>query len=307
MVIYDNLDFELSELCAVSIGKFDGLHKGHRIIMDELIKQKKKGFQTAVFTFEPGPEQYFCSLQEEGNLISESEKEAILSKLGVDYLIRIPFDEKIAYMSATDFLKEILLKKVKAKVVVAGTDVTFGYKREGNRDFLEKMRQHFDYELIFCEKIIYENAEISSSRIRECLKQGQMDKANEMLGNPFHMKGIVEKGRRLGHTLGFPTVNISVPRDLFLLPFGVYYTKVTVEGTSYFAMTNIGVRPTVSESGRISVESYLLDFNKDLYGKPIYVEFLSFARPEIKFTSKNELISQLKSDVENTKEYFGIL
>lgn len=306
MVIYDNLDFELSEFCAVSIGKFDGLHKGHRIIIDELIKQKKNGYQTAVLTFEPGPEQFFGSMQEEGNLIPEWEKEKILSEQGVDFLVRIPFDEKIAFMPAKDFLENILLKKMKAKVIVAGTDVSFGYQRQGKRDFLEKMRPLFHYELIICEKRYFENAEISSSRIRECLKQGRIDKANEMLGTPFHMEGSVETGRKLGHTLGFPTCNISVSKELILLPFGVYYTKVITEDGSYFAMTNIGVRPTVSESGRISVESYLLNFSGDLYGKHIYVEILSFARPEIKFTSHDELISQLKSDEERTKEYFGI-
>lgn len=318
MKIYETLDFQMDEECIVAIGKFEGLHLGHKLILNELIQLKNirisensnKETKTAVFTFYPGPDVFF-SKDIKGNMeiIGEKEKAEALEEMGIDYLVRIPFDEHIANMSAEQFLSDILVSKLNAKVIVSGSDVSFGRNCAGNAEFLQANQEKCGYEAKICQKLELNGKEVSSSLIRSCLMQGKMEEAKMYMGFWYHLDGEVLGGRKLGRTFGYPTCNISQDEQGFIPPFGVYYTYVYVGGEKYSAMTNVGVRPTVSVSGRISVESFILnyDLDRDIYGENVRVEFLHYSRPEQRFENVDALTEQLKIDERDANIFFETL
>lgn len=295
----------IKENTAVAIGKFDGIHLGHRLLLNELLKQKENGLSTVVFTFNPSPSVFF-GLSDEYMLTTDEEKRELLEKLGIDYLIEFPFDKNTAAMEPEYFIADYLVSKIKAKYIIAGDDMSFGKGGKGNIDLLISKSKECGYEAKKISKISIDNNIVSSTLIRSFVSEGKMEKFREYTGEEYSIKGVVVHGRKLGRTLGFPTINIFPDEYKLLPPNGVYYSKVLYNGISYDAISNIGTKPTVSQDETKSIETHLYNFNEDIYGKELRVYLLSFKRPEQKFASVSELKAVLSNDISDGKKYFGI-
>jgi len=298
-LIEGTTEFVLDGPCAVAIGKFDGIHRGHQKLLEKIAARRKQGMYTAVFTFDPSPMVFFGSGESKG-LTTREEKRRIFSKLGIDFLIEFPLTEETAAIPAQQFIEEILVKRMKAAYIAAGRDVTFGNRGEGNSEMLLSYGKKLGFEVELIEKIHeagIDNAEISSSLIREEIEKGDMERVKQLIGFPYSITGTVEHGRKLGRRLGMPTVNLLPPPDKLLPPNGVYYSYVSYNGKHYKSITNIGCKPTVSEDKVMSVETYLYDFHEEIYGKTITVNLLKFKRPEIKFDTIEQLKEQMQRDI----------
>ncbi len=295
-------DFEYKN-CAVTLGKFDGMHLGHQQLIDLVISYKKQGLTAVMFSFLMHPGNLFSDKEFE-LIYTEEEKLAKLSHTGMDVLISYPFTEETRSLEPEEFIEKILVGKLDAKVIVVGEDFHFGNQKKGDVALLKKCEELYGFKVIACEKKKWKNEVISSSGIRKALKDGDMEAANAMLGRPFMIRGEVVHGRRLGRTIGMPTINQIPPNSKLLPPCGVYATMILINGRHYPGVTNIGYKPTVGEEEYIGVETYIFDFEDDLYGKMIEVEFYYYIRPELKFGSLEELVIRMREDIVVTRQYF---
>ncbi len=293
-------EFQIEEPSVVTLGKFDGRHRGHQKLLQRMAEVKEeKGYKIAVFTFDMSPN----SLDTEGPqraITTNLERKNNLEKIGIDYLVEYPFTKETARMEPEQFVKKILIGQMNAKTIVVGTDCTFGYRGAGNADSLNQWKERYGYELIVIPKEKDDHRDISSTYIRELLDAGNMEKANELLGEPYAIHGTVVHGNHLGGpVLGFPTANIIPEPEKHLPVFGVYISKVYVDGTYYGGITNIGKKPTVEGGSPVGVETYIYGINRDIYGKTIEVQLLHFIRPERKFDG----LEQLKVQIEKDRDY----
>lgn len=304
-IIQQTTEFYIKEKTAAALGKFDGIHRGHRKLLEEVLAQKKNGRKTVVFTFEPSPAAFFQNMAVK-ELTTKKEKEILFEEMGVDILIEFPLNEQTAAMEAEDFVKEILVKRMNIGFLAAGTDLSFGYRGAGNAKLLTQLSGIYDFQVNIIEKVCLEGREISSSYIREEIEKGHMERAAALIGANYSVSGRVEHGRRLGRTLGFPTVNLLPEREKLLPPCGVYFSKVYTEDAVFDGVTNIGYKPTVSEEKKLGVETFIYDFEQDIYGKEIRVELLHFRRPEMKFDGVMALKAQVDADKAAGERYrFG--
>lgn len=290
----------IKEKTAVTLGKFDGLHRGHKKLLNQVLRKREEGYRSAIFTFDMPPKNVLKGTN--GRMIlTNEERTMLLKKYGVDILFECPFTKEIASMDPEQFVVDILIEQMNAGYIVVGSDFKFGHERSGDIYLLDKLSRKYNFKLLVLAKEQYEGRDISSTYIREVLKGGQMELATTLLGYPYFVTGEVVKGKQLGRTLGVPTVN-QLPRDNKLLPpNGVYASRMVLDGKIYNSMTNIGVRPTVEETQIRNVETYIFDFAEDIYGRDVKVELLSFERPEMKFDSVEALKAQLNADMCQTK------
>lgn len=295
-------DFKLHN-SAVTIGKFDGIHRGHQVLLNQILEQKKNGLNAVMFTFNFHPNNLFSD-KEINTIYTEEEKHYILEQGGLDVLISYPFTKETAATEPEDFIKDVLIDKLDTKIIVVGADFHFGHKRRGNVDMLKEYSSTYGYEVIVFDKIGMEEEEISSSRIRSEIALGNMESANNMLGRPFSIIGTVMHGRKIGRTLGFPTINLIPPSNKLLPPNGVYASVTTIDGIKYPGITNIGYNPTVGKTPETRVETYIFDFDIDLYGKTVEVSLYKQEREEVKFASVEELKEQMQKDIVFGREYF---
>lgn len=300
-LIEGTTEFTLDAPCAVAIGKFDGIHRGHQALMQHIFMQKEKGLRSAVFTFDPPPSVLFGRAEMKG-LTTREEKRRIFERLGVDFLIEFPLTRETAAMQPEAFVSEILVKRMKAAYVAAGADVTFGDRGRGNAGLLLALGKRYGFRVKIIDKICLQGREISSSLIREQLESGRMESVAELIGFPYSVTGTVVHGKQLGRTIGMPTVNLLPPGDKLLPPNGVYFSNVSYNGKHYRSISNIGCKPTVSKEKIMGVESYLYDFSETIYGKQITVNLLRFKRPEMKFESVEKLKEQMQRDIEEGKQ-----
>ena len=303
-VICNTEDFQITEKTAVTLGKFDGIHKGHQRLLNALLEKKKQGLKTVVFTFFVPP---IPGRDDIRQLTPNDEKKEFLESYGIDYLIEYPFTEKVRHTDPRVFVWDILCKKIGAAFVAAGPDFCFGYERKGNVALLEEMSHECGYEFQVFDKVSYKEEPISSSRIREAICAGHMEEAMDMLGRPFSLSGTVIHGKSLGHTIGFATMNLTWPKEKLLVPVGVYFSKVQIGEKSYEAITNVGHRPTVEKDAAKSdllLESHLLQYNKMAYGEQIEVSFFHYERPEVRFSGLDALKKQLQTDSYECSAYF---
>lgn len=291
----------IEEKTAVTLGKFDGLHRGHKLLLNQVLRKREEGYRAAIFTFDIPPKNVLKGTH--GRMIlTNEERTALLKKYKVDILFECPFTKEIAGMDPEEFVAEILLKQMNAGYIVVGTDFRFGHERAGDIYLLDRLSRKYKFKLMVLAKEQYEGRDISSTYVREVLKEGNLELAAYLLGYPYFVTGEVVQGKKLGRQLGIPTIN-QIPKENKLLPpNGVYASRVWVDGEVYDSMTNIGVRPTVEETDVRNVETYLFDFDRDIYGKNVKVELLSFERPEQRFESVESLKAQLHRDIENTKQ-----
>lgn len=301
--IRKTLDFKIEEPTAVTLGKFDGLHRGHELLMNTVLEYSKKYQVSSVaFTFDMPPrnrvEEIVANV-----LTTNDEKQYIFEKQGIDYLIECPFTTEVMSMEPKAFI-EWISKSLHMKYVVVGDDFRFGHKRAGDYHTLQEYEETYGYKTIVLDKLKDSNRDISSTYVREKIADGNIRKANELLGYNYFIKSEILHGKKLGRRIGMPTINMILPKNKLLPPNGVYVTEVLVDGKTYMGVTNVGYKPTVSEERVIGVETYIDDFNQDLYGEKIVVSFLEFIRPEMKFASIEELKAQMESDIQVARKYY---
>lgn len=284
----------------VTIGKFDGFHLGHRKLLSAVLQEKKKGYASCVISFS-------TSVDMPGSVIyTREEQRKICESLGIDVLAEYPLDETIKEMSGEQFVKEILCERLQAKVIVTGEDFRFGKNRSGDISLLKSLEETYGYRTVCVPKVTAEDIRISSTEIRRVLAEGNVSEANRWLGRPYAVFGEVLHGKKLGRTLGFPTMNLIPPTEKLLPAYGVYVTRTKVDGQWFDGITNIGLRPTVDSDELVSVETHLFSYNGDLYGKQVEVQFIHFLRPERKFADVAALKAAMLEDVKSAKAYLKI-
>lgn len=304
-VITGTREFQIEEPTAVTIGKFDGRHKGHQKLLREMLCFKERqGLKAAVFTFDMAPAGVMAG-RVQTVITTNQERRNKMDKMGIDYLVEFPFDQETAHMQPEEFVSEVLVRQMHARAVVVGTDCSFGYKGKGNAQLLKEMSESCGFEAVIIEKEQDDHRDISSTYVREELDLGNMEKANELLGEPYAIHGVVVHGNHIGGAiLGFPTANILPPPEKHLPPFGVYVSQVLVDGSLYRGVTNIGKKPTVAGESPVGVETFIMGLEENLYGKEIEVQLLNFERPEQKFASLKELKERIEKDKEYAAAYF---
>ena len=295
-IITNTVDFYLEKETAVAIGKFDGVHIGHRRLLEEIQECKKKGLASCVFTFEPAPAIFF-GFSDGRLLTTKEEKRLLFERMGVDILVEFPLNKKTAAMSPAAFATEVLARQMNTRFLVAGTDLSFGAGGAGNAELLRKLGPELGFQVKTIEKVCMEGRKVSSTLVRTKVEEGEMQEAEQLLGMPYLVKGTVIKVNQIGRTIGFPTVNIQPEKDKLLPPNGVYFSQVRVGNRSYRAISNVGCKPTVSDTRVMGVESYLYQFEEDIYGAEIEVYLQKFRRPERKFDGIEALEAQLREDI----------
>lgn len=294
-IIENTTEFQLDRPGAVAIGKFDGIHLGHQKLIQKIIEQKAKGYLATVFTFDTSAAAFFGG--EEKELTTREEKRIVFEKMGVDVLIEFPLNRETAATEPVEFVQRYLVSQMQAAYICAGPDLSFGRRGAGNYELLQQYADSYGYQVELIDKVRMDGDEVSSTRVREAVRTGQMEAAARMLGTPYSVSGTVEHGRRLGRTIGMPTANLLPEQDKLLPPNGVYYSKVLMGGRIYRSITNIGCKPTVSNEHIMGAETYLYDFDGDIYGKEITVQLLAFRRPEMKFDGVDSLKAQMQKDI----------
>lgn len=295
--------YQCEKESAVTLGKFDGLHRGHQKLIQKICEKKEKfHVKTIVFAFDMNPFFRQKGLVRKGITTNEERKER-LSQV-VDVLVECPFDERISTMTAEDFIEKILVQTFHAKYIVVGTDFRFGFEKKGDVAMLAAYAEKNGYELTVVSKEMFGNREISSTYIREELEKGHLENVNQMLGYPYTISGMVEHGKQLGRTLGFPTLNVHPSDEKMLPPKGVYMTNTFIDGQIYHGLSNVGFKPTVADEHRMLIETFLFDYNGNAYGKEVRTQLLHYKRPEQKFDSVDELKAQIDTDIDYARDYF---
>ena len=288
---------------AITIGSFDGIHLGHQAIIKRLLQDALSDHLTSVvISFDPYPKEFF-SKQRLPRLMSWREKFIALDELGADYFLTIPFDQQIADMSAEDFVAKILVARLNVRVLIVGDDFRFGKARQGDYQLLCHLAERYHFRVIQMPTFHYLDQRVSSSRVRALLQAGDMDKAKELLGHYYYLCGTVIHGAKLGRQLGFPTANIDLHRRSVPLA-GIYVVRVSgIDDHIYNGVANIGTRPAV-QGTRVLREVYVFDFNRDIYGANIKVEFLHKLRDEAHYDTLELLVAQIRQDVQDAKDFF---
>lgn len=293
--IFD-LDFNEFDLSpkAVSLGNFDGVHKGHQKLMKENIKiSKAKNLTPSVLLFKENTKNILNGERE--YLTSLEDKIEILKNLGIECFCLLEFSDKFKDLSPYEFIEKILYKKLNTKYVIVGDNYRFGKMAKGDIKTLKKYEEDFAYKTKVVDFELDEGKIINSTDIRQMVREGKIEKANKDLGHPFKMQGKVIKGAQRGRLLNFPTANLKPSFKYVTAKSGVYFTRVNIDRDFYYALTDIGTNPTF-ENKKMKIETYIMDFSKDIYGKNISIEFLEYLRPDYKFNSPEELIAQMEKD-----------
>ncbi len=295
------LDFS-DETC-VTLGKFDGVHLGHQRLF-EIMRKDFPDLIPVAFTFDFSMRRVLSG-KPVRNLFNADEKRNLLEKQGVKYLVECPFTDRVRTMPPELFVEGILVDLLNAKAVIIGDDFRFGYNRDGDAKLLEELSDNYGYKFVKIEKVKDElGMEIGSTRIRAELEAGNIERVNALLGFPYFIRGKVIHGKHLGEKIGSPTINQSITDDKLLPPFGVYFSKVTIGDREYPAVTNIGCKPTVSSSNIPGAETYLFDFDGDIYEQEVTTSLYHFERAERIFSDIDELRNRIGLDMENARDYW---
>ncbi len=280
---------------SVALGNFDGIHRGHRLVMAAAMANLSQGIHSTVVTFDPHPRQFFGH-NLRSLLTPKAEKISQIAQLGLEQLVLLPFNLELAALSPREFVEEILLKQLQIKRICVGENFYFGRDRSGTVGDLKTIAQQHQVEVTIVPLQHLEHHQISSSQVRYCLNQGDVATANLILGYDYTLSGLVTKGQQLGRQLGFPTANLQLPIDKFLPRYGVYAVLVQLEGQWLPGVMNVGERPTVNSQSTPQVEVHLIGWQGDCYDRPLAVRLKKFLRPEQKFTSLDHLREQITAD-----------
>lgn len=286
---------------AVALGYFDGVHLGHRAVLSEAVScARSRGLTAAAFTFSLPVSGGFKGRR----ILTGEEKRRRIASLGVELYLCPPF-EQFRVLSPRQFVDEVLQRDLGARAVFCGDNFTFGKDKAGNVEVLRRLCAERSIEVHVVPMAQYQGQTVSSTRIRACLSQGEMEPVNDMLGQPYSLRRSVQRGQGLGHTLGFPTINLTYPEGLLIPRSGVYVTQVTLsDGTRHPGATGLGSRPTVSDEDKITCETFLPGFSGDLYGDEVTVSFYKYLWPTEKFESVNDLAAMVRRAARASLDYF---
>lgn len=287
----------------VTIGNFDGVHIGHRALLNKTLELSEKyQAHSVVMSFHPHPIKVLFPEREFTRLFEETDQEGILRDMGLEYFVQQPFSRELSGFSAERFLNEIVLKPMNPCAMVVGYDFAFGANREGSLEYLENFCKKMNIELAIIPPVRERGEIVSSSLLRSIVQDGQIEFASKLLGRPFYIKGIVEKGHGRGKKIGFPTANVFTQAECYPKK-GVYLCRTLIRGKVFKSLTNVGNNPTFQDQTRhpIMVENHILDFDDDIYGESIKVEFLEYLREEKKFSGVEELVAQITKDVSTAR------
>lgn len=309
MKIFQSIDsFHSSNKNIITIGTFDGVHIGHQKIIEQLIDNaKKECCESLILTFFPHPRMVLQEKSEIQLLNTIDERAELLEKSGLDNLIIHPFDKTFSRLSAEEFVKDILVDKLNIKKIVIGHDHRFGRNRTADINDLIFYGEKYDFEVQQISAQEIQEVSVSSTKIRKAIEDGNIVLANKYLGYDYFFTGIVQKGKQLGRTIGFPTANLKIPENYKLIPKkGVYIVKTDFQDKTVFGIMNIGTNPTV-EGKNLSIEVYYLNYDSNLYGEKIKVSILDYIREEKKFESVSLLKQQLEKDVATAISYLDTI
>lgn len=290
--------------CAVTIGVFDGVHRGHQQLVSLLLEHaRKQGLATAALTFNPHPR----SVLQPGVIItyltSVEERVELLQALGLDAVGVLAFTSELAQLSPREFL-QLLVEELEMKLLVVGPDFALGRGRAGNLDVIREIGGDLGFRAEIAPLLTESGEKVGSTAVRQALAAGDLEQVARLLGRTFSVRGPVVTGDHRGRTLGFPTANIALGLDRALPPHGIYVTRTCVRENAYPSCTSIGVRPTFHTAGPATVETYLLDFDEEIYGEEIRIDFLHRLRDEMRFDSVGALVARMRHDIADTREYF---
>ena len=297
----------MKEPTVIALGFFDGVHLGHGALLKRTVERAKElHARSAVYTFARPPKEVVTGKPVFLINSAEDRRELMERIYGVDEVIFAPFDEEMMHCSWQDFITEKLVKEQGAVHLVAGHDHHFGYKNQGTPELLVEKCRELGIGCDIIPKVEHEGITVSSTYIRQLVEKGELDRAAEFLGHRHCLSQTVCHGQHFGRTIGIPTVNLTVPANVLIPDHGVYITRVYLEdGRSFAGVTNVGVRPTVSDNGHVTVETFILDFQGDLYDQRIRLDFFKHLRGEIRFHNAMELQHQIQQDIETTRLYFS--
>ena len=305
MKVLQNLhDIDNAPEIGLTIGNFDGVHLGHKQLLQK-IKQdclaRKQAF--VVVTFVPHPQKILQPEKERFLISSYDQRRKLLSDLGVDYLVEMKFTRDFSTLSPEKFLESFLFCYPKLKNFYLGYDFAFGANKQGGFDLVREICEPRGINVEIQPKFEHKGEVVSSSLLRDLVNSGKIPETNDFLGRPFHLEGLVVKGEGRGKKIGFPTANVQVSPDLIVPEKGVYVTRTTYKGMTYQSVTNIGNNPTFKDTNHIHIETNLFDFDLDIYGEQLDIQFLQKIRDEKKFPTVNDLINQIRADVEVARNF----
>ena len=285
---------------SATIGNFDGVHAGHKRILKAVRETaESKGLSSCVITFHPHPQKVLQNI-DIPLLMPIRERLRLLGNEGIDFVTCYTFTKEISKITAKDFISEMLIDRLKVKHLIIGPDFSFGRKREGNAELLKTMGKIYDFETNVLGPVFIDNEVVSSSAIRNLLKEGDTRKAARFLGYFYYIEGQVTEGEKRGRQIGYPTANLETDWDI-LPKTGVYATRAYLDDKKLESITNIGYRPTFGSS-KLLIETHIFDFNSDIYGKRLRLEFVERIRDEKRFESVDALVAEIRLDVEKVKE-----
>ncbi|NOQ94896.1 MAG: bifunctional riboflavin kinase/FAD synthetase [Methylophaga sp.] len=291
--------------CVATIGNFDGVHLGHQAVLNQLaLKGDTLGLPAIVITFEPQANEFFAPDKAPARLSRFREKVETLRCYSIQQLCVLRFNKKLAQMTAEEFIQQLIIDGLNIKYLVVGDDFKFGKNRQGDFNMLQKVGAEYGFQVVNMHTFSIDNSRVSSTRIRQALKAGDLMQAEKLLGRPYRMSGRVAHGDKRGRTMGFPTANIHLHRRKVPLS-GVYAVQLFgIEGEPVQGVANVGIRPTVG-ADKALLEVHLFDFNREIYGEHVQVHFLYKLRNEQKFANLDSLIAQIQQDCEHAKDYFA--
>ncbi len=303
MKIFNSLEeFDLQVDTAITIGKFDGLHRGHKKLCGSLFSLEREGVKSLAISFIDSPNNVINN-SDSKQIVTLEERRLLFKESGISIFIECPFDENLRKTLPRDFVLR-LINELNMKYLVVGTDFRFGYKGKGDVSLLKELSEELGFKLIVIDKLQDDNIDISSSRIRAEIQMGHIIKANQLMGRNYFIYGEVVYGRQIGRKIDFPTINI-IPSKKKLIPAnGVYITAVLLDGKQYNGITNVGVKPTFDDDNTLSIETHILNFEANVYGKEVKIVFLKEMRKEIKFDSAEALKAQLIIDKQQGIDFF---
>ena len=304
MIVFERLeDITNIEPTVVALGNFDGIHKGHQEIISRTVKEADAaGLKSAVFTFSNHTSSVLKNVPPVKNILYAEEKMRILEEMGVDYVFNIPFTEEILRMSPEEFIDQILVEKFNIREAYCGFNYSFGYKASGTPEVLMHEGLKRGLGIHVQEPYIIDGIVVSSTYIRQLIEEGRMEEVTKFMGRMYAISGEIVMGNKLGRTIGFPTCNTLVDDTMVTPPNGVYITTCTIDGVTRQSVTNVGVKPTIGTYEK-NIETHIFDFDEDVYGKQIRVDFIKHTRGEKKFDGVEALKKQIESDCIEARVY----